>query len=205
MKHGRARRSILLSVAVLGLLSVLDLPGIAVRGRERKQPCATRTAFVADKTDGSGLERTYAVSLGQTLRRPCAVEVSTSLMTAVLSGFALALLLAVPALSLGPVVTLPISIPILFGIMSVLRGCQSQVLAMCAIVMGVPVAMSVLFLPSNLLLYISPGLVGCATGLCTSLLLGGPLAFECGLVPATVILGLYALAVFRNLSLGGWD
>lgn len=121
-----------------------------------------------------------------------------------LFGFAVAAMVMVPAAVLGPSISMPPALGVLFYQLAMLAG-QSWLPRLFFATLGVPIAHGLLLVPSIAFQYALPALVGPAAGLSAARFFGGTDGVQLCLVSVAFLIVLYGLCMLRVMKIGHWS
>ncbi|CAE8635232.1 unnamed protein product [Polarella glacialis] len=201
--HRPARRRLSWAIVVVLALSAAaswhfqsKLPAAALlsRGKEVSPDPTTSSE------DGSGVEG-HSGLLPQPRRR---FGATAPPLLAAMMGFTIALFVVGPSITAGPMTTLPPGLALLLGQMVLLLRPGSFVVSVAVALLGFPLAHLCLLIPSGMLQYALPGVVGPAAGLLAALLLGGERALELCYPMVGMLVLAHGACLLRILKMGGW-
>ncbi|CAJ1388850.1 unnamed protein product, partial [Effrenium voratum] len=131
------------------------------------------------------------------------VALGSSPRLAASAGMALATLVALPAVTVGPLLVVPCGFVGLFLELAMLLR-QSWSFCVLAGALGLPVGHGLLLIPSVAFQYLLPALLGPATGLGLAALLGGAPAAQMCLPQVLLLLVVHGACMLRVLKVGNW-
>eukprot|EP00933_Yihiella_yeosuensis_P027386 TRINITY_DN21279_c0_g1_i1.p1 TRINITY_DN21279_c0_g1~~TRINITY_DN21279_c0_g1_i1.p1 ORF type:complete len:165 (-),score=30.40 TRINITY_DN21279_c0_g1_i1:402-896(-) len=132
----------------------------------------------------------------------CLVEASPVLSA--MAGSLVAAAIMIPSIIHGPMLTLPPGLVLLLFELALMWKSFSFALSVGIAGFGLPLAHLLMLIPSGVLQFALPGIVGSSAGLCAAQLLGGMQSFGMSIKMVGFLAAFYCLCIPRVLKIGGF-